>query len=164
MNAPHNDEHLERLIHRTLRELPPRRAPRSLETRVLAEIQRRAALPWWRKSFVHWPVAARIAFTVLSIAVAGACAAAFFWITGGLDLQPVRDAFRLHFTWLDSARTVFSAIGNFFEIILRNIPALWLYGIVGFVAATYFALFGLGAAAYRALRPHRASGALLSAS
>lgn len=164
MNSPHNDDRLERLIHRTLRELPPRRAPRSLEARVLAEIQRRAALPWWRKSFAHWPVAARAAFIVLSIAGAAASVAALFWVSGGLSLQPVQDAFRVHFAWLDSVRTVFTAIINFFEIIARNVPVLWLYGIVGFVTATYFALFGLGAAAYRALRPHRASGAVLSAS
>ncbi len=41
--TPDNEEKMERLIHRTLRDLPPRRAPNSLERRVLAELDRRAA-------------------------------------------------------------------------------------------------------------------------
>lgn len=37
---------LEKLIHQTLRALPDRKAPRSLEHRVLAAIAARQALPW----------------------------------------------------------------------------------------------------------------------
>lgn len=51
--APDPEEKLERLIHRTLRDLAPRRAPRTLEARVFAELERRAALPWWRQSYAH---------------------------------------------------------------------------------------------------------------
>ena len=53
-----------------LRNLPDRKAPAGLEARVLAEISRRAALPWWRKSFAHWPVAVRLGFLILSARVA----------------------------------------------------------------------------------------------
>ena len=45
-----NPDNLEQLIDRTLRELPLRRAPRTLETRVLAAIAARQALPWWKRS------------------------------------------------------------------------------------------------------------------
>ena len=38
--ASDNDEKLERLIHRTLRELPRRCAPGTLEARVMAELER----------------------------------------------------------------------------------------------------------------------------
>jgi hypothetical protein len=46
-NPENNERKLERLIHETLRELPARQAPSSLENRVLAELARRTALPWW---------------------------------------------------------------------------------------------------------------------
>ena len=39
---------------------------------MLAELARRAALPWWRKSFAHWPMAARAAFVVLGAGIAAA--------------------------------------------------------------------------------------------
>ena len=59
---------LARLFERTLRDLPLRRAPSTLEARVLSELRRRASLPWWRRSFSHWPALARACFG-LGIAV-----------------------------------------------------------------------------------------------
>lgn len=57
-NSP-GEERLEQLAHRALRELPPRRAPARLESRVLAEIERRAALPERAAGIAQWPAAAR---------------------------------------------------------------------------------------------------------
>jgi hypothetical protein len=56
-------EQLEKLIHSNLRALPDRRAPRSLESRVHAAIETRAALPWWKQSFAQWPVAVLVSGT-----------------------------------------------------------------------------------------------------
>lgn len=154
---PSSDPHdkLERLIHRTLRELPPRRAPHTLEQRVLAEIERRAALPWWRKSFVHWPVAARAAFIVLSAGVVKLALLAGVWVMAGFDFAQFRDAFSTQVTWMENGLIVVRAIQDFFDIIVRNIPPLWLYGGLAIIGATYVALFGLGAAAYRTLYARR---------
>ncbi len=162
MNHPENNEKLERLIHQTLRELPPRTAPRSLEARVMAEIERRLALPWWRKSFTHWPVAARAGFILLSAGVVKLALMAAVWVLASLNPQQYRDAFLAQFAWVEHAMAVVSATTGFFEIVLRNIPPLWLYGSLAFVAAVYVALFGLGAAAYRALHPARSSTSIVS--
>lgn len=156
--SPNNPEHeaeLERKIHRTLRELQPRPAPRSLEQRVLAEIERRAALPWWRKSFAHWPVAARAVFLVGCIGVVKLALMGAVWVMAGFDPAQYREAFAQPFAWMESGFAVVHAIGGFFEIIGRHIPPLWFYGGLGFIAAMYAALFGLGAAAYRAIQAHR---------
>lgn len=151
--SPQREQNLEQAIHRALRDLPPRPAPHSLEQRVLAEIARRAALPWWRKSFVHWPVAARAAFVGLCIGVAAALVVSGVWIMAGA--APLREALVLHFAWIENLVAVAKAIGGVFEIMMRNIPALWLYGALAFVASMYVALFGLGAAAYRTLYAQR---------
>ncbi len=150
-----NHEKLERLVHRTLRELPPRPAPRSLEQRVLAELARRAALPWWRKSFVHWPVPARGAFIVASGGVVKLVLMAAVWVMAGFDTAQFRDAFAQSFSWMERVVAVVNAVSGFFEIMFRNIPSLWLYGGIAFVVALYAALFGLGAAAYKTLFEHR---------
>ena len=63
------DDALKDLLDRTLQELPLRRAPPTLESRVLDELERRAALAWWRRSFAHWPVAARAVFLVICLAL-----------------------------------------------------------------------------------------------
>src|SRR5665213_2604381 len=65
-------EKLERLIHQTLRALPVRQAPLTLEVRVAAAIVQRAALPWWRRSYALWPRGLRLAFLLLSFLAAAA--------------------------------------------------------------------------------------------
>ena len=49
----------EELAGRVLRQQPLRKAPAALETRVLAEIGRRARRPWWRQSIAGWPAGGR---------------------------------------------------------------------------------------------------------
>jgi len=149
MREPH--EEMERLIHRTLRDLPPRRAPHSIEQRVLAEIARRAALPWWRKSFVHWPVPARAGFILLCAGLVKLALMGGVWIMAGFDAAQFKAAFAQPFAWMESGLVVVNAIAAFFDIILRNIPPVWLYGSLIFFASIYAALFGLGAAVYKAV-------------
>src|SRR6185437_10884347 len=68
---PEKTDPLEQLLDRTLHPLPLRRAPPTLQSRVLEELQRRAALPWWRRSFAHWPSAARAGFVLVCLALIG---------------------------------------------------------------------------------------------
>jgi hypothetical protein len=152
--TPENNENLERLIHRTLRELPPRPAPRTLERRVMAELERRAALPWWRKSFVHWPLGVRAIFVLLCAAIIRGALMLGGVVMPNADAGGIKAAIVQHFGWMENGLAVIHAITGFFDIMLRNIPPLWLYGGLAFVATMYLALFGLGAAAYKALRTH----------
>src|SRR5471030_2753064 len=110
---PSSDHHdkLEQLISRTLREQPPRRAPRALEQRVLAELERRAALPWWRQSFAHWPLAARGSFFVLSAAVAALMVASLFAMTRSSAAAQAASEVSARFAWLELARAVADSIG-----------------------------------------------------
>ncbi len=86
MNEPSEaDREHERLIERALRGLPMRRAPLTLESRVLGELQRRAALPWWRHSFAQWPPAARGTFVLLCAALAGLVFRGGLWAIAGLE-------------------------------------------------------------------------------
>ena len=150
-----NPDPLESVIHRTLRELPARAAPRSLEQRVLAEIARRAALPWWRKSFAHWPLPARAAFLVALIGVVKLVLMAAVWVMAGFDVAQFREAFATQFSWMESGLTVVRAIVDVIEIVARSIPPLWLYGTLAIIGALYATLFGLGAAAYKTLFAQR---------
>ena len=153
MNLPpeHHSEKLERAIHQTLRALPLRRAPRSLETRVFAELARRAALSWWHQSFAHWPLPARAVFLLVSVALVKLTFMAAVWVTAGFDSAAFVAAFSAPVSWAQAGVSLVRGLTDFSAILFRNIPPLWLYGSVAFVAAMYAALFGLGAAAYRTL-------------
>lgn len=145
MSQP-NPEELEKLIHRTLRSLPDRPAPRSLELRVLAAIEARQSQPWWRQSFTHWPMAARGTFLVIT----GALAAAFIVIVfrAGAESNPTTILAGPMAAW-QQAKAVCHGIADLSSLVFRSIPPLWIYGGVAFIAVMYATLLGLGATAYR---------------
>lgn len=153
--SPDRHEKLERFVAEAVRGLPPRRAPRSLETRVLAEIERRAALPWWQQSFVHWPIAARAGFLVVCLGIVKLLIMGAIWVMAGFDSVDFQSAFATRFAWVESGFALVRSLTDSMEIVIRHIPALWLYGGLTFFATLYVALFGLGAAAYRTLYANR---------
>lgn len=144
---------LENLIHQTLRSLPERRAPRSLEGRVLAAIAARQALPWWKQSFRAWPVAVRGAFVVGSCALVAALA--FAWVLYGPQQVDLAQTFARPLALIESMRGAVRAIVDFGAIVLRHVPALWLYGAIAGFVGLYATLFGVGATAYRTLYANR---------
>lgn len=145
MTHPDPDK-LEQMVHQALRALPERRAPLELEQRVLAAIAARRALPWWRQSFAHWPLAARGAFLVLSAVLAAVVAAGFFH-TGATAAGA--DALARPAAWLGLARTVAAGIGAAGSALWHSVASPWLYGALALVAVMYAALIGLGATACR---------------
>ncbi|HWL17388.1 MAG TPA: hypothetical protein VNR00_17400 [Opitutus sp.] len=144
-------EELEKLIHETLRALPDRRAPRSLEARVLAAIEARSALPWWRHSFADWPLAARIGFVALSTAIAAAMVAALMWLSGNVDTSQLGSTLANRIGWIDGLQQALAGLRDFASLVIRSIPTGWLYGALAGFVGVYALLFGLGATAYRAL-------------
>jgi hypothetical protein len=159
MNLPPENPHdpLEAVLHRTLRAQPLRRAPRSLESRVFAELARRAALPWWRKSFAFWPAPVRAAFFVLSAIAAAALVAGVYVVSANASHQIASEvAGRLG--WLGFVRQLGSIGVDTFLAVGRSIPTLWLFGGAALFAGAYATLIGAGAVAYRTWhqspRPH----------
>jgi hypothetical protein len=143
------EDGLVRLIDRTLHQLPLRRAPPALELRVLDELQRRAALPWWRHSIAHWPLAARVGFVVVCICLAGAALLGGPWATTGLESLPVSTASWV--PWAHEAVAVTGIVGELLALCARSIPQVWLHEALTASALLYAAFFGLAAAAYRTL-------------
>jgi hypothetical protein len=142
--SPEDQLRLEQLVDRTLRGQPPRHAPATLEARVLAEIARRAAQPWWQLSFGHWPVAARVVFLLSSLVVARMALRAFDWVTMPVGSSSLTSSLPPEVSWIHS---LFAAIVSVFQLI----PPMWVYGGLTIVAIMYAALFGLSATAYRTL-------------
>ena len=143
------ERQLARLFERTLRDVPLRRAPSTLEARVLSELRRRASLPWWRRSFSHWPALARAGFGVGSaVLIAGVFAggALLIDIAQSLPASGVR-----WLPWGRSAAALAGAIAQLAAALARAVPITWVYDGLAVSAVLYAALFGLGIAAYRTL-------------
>lgn len=143
-----NRDELERRIDDALRDLGQRRAPGTLESRVLAELARRAALPWWRKHFAHWPVAARAAFLIASGGSVQLAIVAAMWVFARVHVLGVSTAAT---SWLRSAGQLTSSMFNLSVSLVGLIPQRWLYAGAAVCMLLYGTLLGLGAVSYRLL-------------
>jgi hypothetical protein len=146
---------LEQLVDRALRDQPTPSAPRSLSLRVLAEIERRAALPWWQRSYTHWPLPVRAGFVALSAAVIVASLSWTVWPNlaraAAALLAPAGGVFAV----LQGAAASVLFTGGLFnhagKAILGSFSPGFLYaGVLG-LGALYALLAGLLALTYRNL-------------
>src|SRR4051812_48264627 len=133
---------LERFIDSALRDLPPRRAPSTLEQRVMAELQRRAALQWWQRSYSEWPAAARFFFVIACIALGSLLVRGCSWFLGGVESSATWSGVSSKIT---PAPASVKATANALSFIAHSIPSIWVYGAIAVIAFLYVTLFGIGA-------------------
>ncbi|HEX4242472.1 MAG TPA: hypothetical protein VHZ53_13760 [Steroidobacteraceae bacterium] len=142
-------ERTEERLARYVRALPPRPAPRGLEARILRELGRRAARPWWLRSFGQWPSGARAVFVCLSVVLVGLGVLGGDWISGAvrsLQAYGAADVTPAHHVL--TALTAVEQLGTLFASI---VPSAWLHTALLAGAVLYVTLLGLGALAYRLL-------------
>jgi hypothetical protein len=146
MSADRNrHDEIEQQVTRALQAQPLRRAPRTLESRVLAQIESGAVATGWRRGFAHWPLAARVLFLAASAGVVKLALSIGMWVATPLDSPAVSVQLPSQIAWL---QTLFVAIGS----VVRTVPSLWVHVGIGILAIMYVALFGIGASAYRMVR------------
>lgn len=149
MNTPIPPEDLEKSINRLLRDLPERQAPRNLEMRVMAAIAKKAARPWWQRSFTEWPAGLRLAFVVTSAIAVAVVMAGGMRLVGGVQNDANLWEAPLH--WWQHLSHAAQVIGG---LVTKQLPqgfTQWLYVGAGVLAAVYAVGFGLASAAYRYL-------------
>lgn len=138
-------DELERQLTRALQDQPLRRAPDTLERRVLAQLEAGAAIARWRRGFAHWPMAARVAFLAASVGVVRLALSLAMWIATPLASPASSVDLPSSIAWL---QTLFVVSGS----IARTVPSLWVHAGVALLVIMYAALFGVGASAYRTMR------------
>jgi hypothetical protein len=138
----------ERLLHELIRGLPLRRAPAALESRVCRELERRAARPWWFRGFSQWPVGARAGFVAICSIIIGLTVADSAWT---MLVRTLGDAAAGPLSWTHTTVALIRSACEVAALLMRVVPTAWIYGGLTVGVALYAALFGLGAAAYRAL-------------
>lgn len=139
----HDPQQLEHSIDRLLRAQPARRAPRDLSQRVLTEIARREALPWWQRGFHSWPTYAQAVFCTLCLALVAIALELPAWIA-----ETVNANIPLTF---NRALSLWHTLGSLGTAFADSLPMQWLYVGGGLIALAYITLFGTGMATYRML-------------
>jgi hypothetical protein len=141
---------LERLIGGIARAQPARRAPLSLERRVLSEL-RRQVLPWWQQNFLYWPLLARVLLMMVGVVVARLCLGVTTWIGGGSRLLASHSTFALPAELGHKMLNVATGTRDLGLVVIHAIPSTWIVVALVVTAVFYATFFGLCAGAYRML-------------
>ena len=148
---------VDRVITRALRELPLRNAPATLESRVFAALAHRAS-HWWRQSFLHWPVAAKLGFLLASfgfVQLGLGLADLATTLLRGLETTATASTLAPGIALTRLALDLAAALSGVVRAASAGIPQLWLYGGGMVLMALYALFFGLSAAGYRAFQLSR---------
>jgi hypothetical protein len=147
MNTPGHDD-LEKRLDTLFRSLPPRTAPASLEQRVLGELARRAALPWWRQSYLHWPKPMQMTFVLVSATIAALA------ITMGVDWLRGAEIGALPrvVAQIQALYAALLGVGGVIMNLVKTVPPVWLAAGGALLLTSYATLVGASAAAYRLLK------------
>jgi hypothetical protein len=143
-------EKFEKIIGQVLRAQPTRRAPATLERRVLGEL-RRQAQPWWQQSFIHWPVLARATLVIACTLIARLCFGISAWLGGGSHLVATPVALARPVVWTHKLFDVAIGARDLGLVVVHAIPSFWVAVTLAVAAVFYALFFGLCAGAYRML-------------
>jgi len=156
MSTPEREgDGLTQLIDRALRDQPAVKAPPRLAARVMAEVGRRAAMPWWRRSFAHWPAAMQLGFVAACTAAIGASLSLTLWSNlaqiAGRALAPVNGILTSIQGTAGSIVLVGRLLRHAGDAVLGGVAPWSFYWSALGIGALYLAFAGLVAATYRSL-------------
>ena len=127
----------------------------SLEARVLGEIARRQALPWWQQSYAFWPNAVKLSFLVVATGIAGAILIYSMHLLGVVSGDAVKQLVEPVFGAVNTLRAAGSALLRLVTPVIPEISRTYIYAALALVGGAYAVMLGLGATAYRLLWQHR---------
>ena len=143
------EDKLAERIQRELDRLPLLNAPASLLPRVMAAVEARVHLPWWRRSWSTWPTGYRVLFLLVSVVLAAGCAYGLSVVGEDVSFPSLKTAVSGSFAFLRPVWELVLALGNALVLVVRSGGPLllWVLGLT--VTAVYLASVGLGTLCYR---------------
>ena len=148
MNSDYKNE-LEARIDHELKTLRPLHAPGSLAPRVMAEIERRAAVPWYRRAWQSWPVALQAAsMVVLLLGFAILCFAGWE-LNHGASCAAVMREVGGWFAGLNMVWKTAAVLGEAGRLAVGQLGTGFIVAAVAAVALAYATMLALGTACAR---------------
>ena len=146
---PDYDNQLEAAISRELKALPELSAPGALASRVMAAIEQRARVPWYRRSWQTWPAALQAASLVVLLALFGGLC------LGGWQLSQTGAAtLALHragewYSGLGVIGNIFNALANAAVLVVKKLGTGFLVACLVVMGTGYAMCIGAGTVYYR---------------
>jgi hypothetical protein len=148
MNTNHDPE-LERAISRELKSLPELTAPAAIANRVMTTIERRSAVPWYRRSWGTWPaVWQAAALATMLILFGGLCLGG--WEVSRLEL--VARGMSRAVQWLSELKSfanTFHILADSVMVVARHLGRTFIIASLVAAGLAYALFLGLGTVCYR---------------
>ena len=128
------EQQLAERIDRELKDLPELQAPSALTARILSTVRRRAARPWYRRSWQAWPATWQAASLPILLAMFGALCWSGSVLTRTVGAAPAMQSIASHLTGLRVIWRTFGALADAAILSFRHLGP-------GFIAAVCIALF-----------------------
>jgi hypothetical protein len=143
------EQKLEVRIDRELKSLPDVVAPATLVSRVMAAIELRRALPWFRRAWDTWPGTLQALFVVTMVAlVGGICFGVWegsHTTTFGLAVHTVGG----WFSGLSAIYTALNALAGVLVALIKQVNSAVLMAFVCLAGLGYALFLGLGTMYFR---------------
>lgn len=143
------EQQLAHAVDKLCKQQPLRKAPFDLYERVMREVQLRKALPWWRKSFLHWPMMMQILFVVAALLTAKGVLMLCSWF--GANAVATATSITQSSSIVQGSTTLLSVSNHMSSVVSHIVPASWIYGAVLSIAMVYLVLIGIGVTTYKTL-------------
>jgi len=138
------DSQLEAAVDRELKALPNLRAPKTLLPRVMAVIDQRAGVPWYRRAWQTWSLPLQaVSMLVLLAAFAGMCFGSWQLVHGSAVASATSEAsgcFRILSTTLSTLGVLVNALA----LAVRSLGSVVLFGILVALLLGYAVCVGFG--------------------
>jgi hypothetical protein len=140
----HENSQLEAAVDRELKALPNLRAPQTLLPRIMAVIEQRAGLPWYRRAWQTWPLPLQaVSMLVLLVAFAGLCLGSWQLVHAPAVASAASEASGW-FRMLSTTLSTLGVLANALALAVRSLGPLVLFGIMMALLLGYAACVGFG--------------------
>ena len=148
MKSDH-DHQLAAAISRELKALPELAAPPSVADRVLAAIELRLKVPWYRRAWVTWPAALRVAsLAAMMLLFGGLCFAGW-----ELSLtETIRSALHRTGQWFSGLNTIgslFNILAGSVALVVKKLGTAFIIACLVAAGLGYAIFLGLGTVYFR---------------
>lgn len=144
-----DEKQLEELIHRALKQLPDLSAPETLLHRVMLEVHARARQPWWKRSWLGWPLGIQLLSLAMLLPSAGLVSyligAAWDGVNGTSISARISEWLANYAPILETVKTLSNAL----LVLARQVGQPLLFFALGSSLLIYFACVGLGTVCLR---------------
>ena len=143
MNSDY-EKQLESEVDRQLKALPPLVAPATLVARVLAVIENRAVLPWYRQSWPVWPLALRAVSLLILLGGFGALCFAGWEVSQAPSVLAAGHRIAGWFSGMNTVWNAMNALGGAVVVVAKHLGTGFIIGCLAAVALGYALCLGLG--------------------